>query len=130
MQLCQPIVLPIISGVHCQHWQRRTLWQRTRQQYLEAGLACKLAASCIDVALVGQDVQELQVVPLAGGKVVGVMCGRDLDSSRPKGHVHQLCVCDDGDLSAVQQMDHMLAMQMQIPERYDTVLNALDNLAQ
>ena len=86
------------------------MWQDTRQAYLEAGLACELATCCIDVALIGQDVQELQIVPLAGGKIVGVMCRRDLDSSRSERHVYQLCVCDDWDLPAVQWMNHMLPM--------------------
>ncbi len=80
--------------------------------HLEAGLACKLAARGVDAALVGEDVHELQVVPLASRKIIGVMRRGDLHSSSPKRHVHKLCVCDDGNLPAVQGVHNVLPMQV------------------
>lgn len=46
---------------------------------LEAGHACKLACLIVvDVAVVVKDVDELEGVALASGKIVGVMCGSHL----------------------------------------------------
>ena len=83
--------------------------------HLEAGLPGKVPAALVDGAVVGQDVDELEAVALAGRKIVGVVRWRDFDGTRPEGHVNQLRVGDDGDLAPVQRMHHVLAMQVRIP---------------
>ena len=76
--------------------------------HLEAGLPGKVPAALVDGAVVGQDVDEVEAVALAGRKIVGVVRWRDFDGTRPEGHVTQLRVGDDG-------MHHVLAMQVRIP---------------
>ena len=69
----------------------------------------------IDPAVIVQDVDALQAVALASGKVIGVMGGCDLDSSGTKAHVHQLSVLNDGHLAPIQGVYHKLAMQLLVP---------------
>lgn len=64
----------------------------------------------VDPAVVVQDVDALQVVTLASGKVIGIMGRRDFDCSSTKAHVHQLSILDDGHLAPIQGMNHKLAM--------------------
>lgn len=86
-----------------------------RPTHCEPALPRELAPEGIDGAIVFQDVDEVQIVALASGKVIGVMCRRDFDSTRSKAHVHQLCVLNDRHLPAVQGMHHKLAMQVLVP---------------
>lgn len=102
---CSADRVPVIESVPC---------KAEIHAHLEAGLACKLAARGVNVALVGEDVHKLQIVPLASRKVIGVMRRGDLHSSSPKRHVYKLCVCDDGNLPAVQGVHNMLPMQVGI----------------
>ena len=78
-------------------------------------MASKLATIVVDGAFVCEDVDEVKAVPLAGGKIIGVMRGCDLDRSSPEAHVDQLCVRDDGNLSAVQGVNDVTPMQVLVP---------------
>ena len=55
----------------------------------------------VDLAIIIQDVDELQVVAFASGKVIGVMRRSDLDSPSAEAHVHQLGVLDDWHLAPI-----------------------------
>ena len=76
-----------------------------------------MAPVLVDIPLVVQDVDEVQPMPLASRKIVGVMRRSDLDGTRPETHVHQLRVQNDGQLSAIDRVNHMLPMQVDVPER-------------
>ena len=80
----------------------------------------------IDLAIIIQYVDELQVVALASGKVIGIVGRGDLDSSSTKAHVHQLCVLNDGYLAPVQGVHHKLAMQVLVPAT-DSMVSVKDS---
>mmetsp|Transcript_6391 Transcript_6391/g.18099 ORF Transcript_6391/g.18099 Transcript_6391/m.18099 type:complete len:361 (-) Transcript_6391:857-1939(-) len=69
----------------------------------------------VDAPDVVQDVDTLELVPLAGGKVVGVVRGSDLHRPGSEAHVHQDRVCNDGNLPAVHGVPHVLAVQVGVP---------------
>ncbi len=90
-------------------------------------MAGKLAAALVDGAVIGKDVDEVEGVALARSEIVGVVRGRDLDGARPKGHVHQLRVGDDGDLAPVQWVHHVLAVEVRVPACAGVVLVSITN---
>lgn len=69
----------------------------------------------VDLAVIIQDVDALQVVALASGIVIGVMCWCDLHSSSTEAHVHQLSILNDGHLAPIQWVYHILSMQVLVP---------------
>ena len=85
--------------------------------HLETWLPLELAPVLIDVAVVIQDIDKVQVVPLSHHEVIGVMGRCDLHGTSTKAHVHQLSITDDGDLAVVHRVDHMLAMEVLVPVR-------------
>lgn len=56
-----------------------TRWQSV--PHMEAWLPLELPASIIDCAVVIQDVNKLQAMTLSHRKVIGIMCGCDLDGT-------------------------------------------------
>lgn len=76
-----------------------------------------LAASRVERAIVVQNVDEFQVVPLARQKIVGVVSRCDLDDASPEIHVHELCVEDDGQAAADDGVDEELAVEALVSER-------------
>ena len=76
---------------------------RAREKYLDHFLLLpplhprELSAVVRHVPVVGEDVDEGEVVPLAALVVVGVMRGRDLDGARAEVLLHE-CVGHDGQL--------------------------------
>ena len=75
----------------------------------------------VDSAIIVQDIDALQVVALASGKVVRVMGWCDFDCSSTKAHVHQLSVLNDGHLAPVQGMYHELAVQVLVSAPHSSV---------
>lgn len=88
---------------------------RNQKLHLEAGLPSKLPASFIDEPLIRQDVDALQLVSLTGGIVIGIVSRGYFDSARAKGHVHQLCISDDGNAALVYRVQDVLAMMCCVP---------------
>ena len=96
---------------------------RVSTQHLKARPAGELPAVLVDVAVIVQDVDELQVVPLARGEIVGVVGRRDFDRACPERHVYQLRIEDDGQPPPVHGVHHVLTMQVRIPAQTElTVL--------
>ena len=85
------------------------------EHHLETGLTSKLAADSIDGSVIGENVDTLQVVSLAGCKIVGIVRRGDLHCPCPKVHVHQLCIADDGQQPSIQGMLHVFAMEALVP---------------
>jgi hypothetical protein len=83
--------------------------------HLEAWLPLEQPPILIYVAVVIQDVDEVQLVPLPHHEIIGVMSRCDLHSTSTKGHVHQLCITDDGNLVVMHRVDDMLAMEVLVP---------------
>ena len=79
---------------------------------VEARHARELAEPRGDLAVLGEDGDERELVPHAAGVVVRVVGGRDLDAAGAEGHVDELLVADDRDASAVERVDDVLAVQV------------------
>jgi hypothetical protein len=75
-----------------------------------------LATSGVECAVVIQDVDELEIVLLARGEIVGVVRRCDLDGSCSEAHVHELRVCDDRHAASNNRMDQELAVECFVPD--------------
>lgn len=83
--------------------------------HLEARLTSELPSNRVDRPVIAENVDGLQIVPSACGKVVGVMGRRDLHSAGSKVHVDKLRIADDGDEAPIQRVSNMLTMEMGVP---------------
>ena len=86
-----------------------------KSKYLEPGQALESACLVIQSAIIGEDVDEFQAVPLAGVKIIGIVRGRNLHSPCSKLHIHQLCVGHDRNASLAQWMHCKLPNDPLVP---------------
>lgn len=82
---------------------------------LETRLASKLSSNRVDGPIITENVDGLQIVPPASGKVIWVMGRRDLHSAGSEVHVNKLRITDDGDEAPIQGVSDMVTMELGVP---------------
>ena len=64
-----------------------------------------------DIAVVSEDRDELEIVPLTAVVIVGVVGGSDLDSTSTEILLHK-SICYDGEFSVQERMENFLPNEM------------------